>query len=783
MRNAGAVVTLVLCGLIAGRAGEAGQNSAAPPTPVSTPASTPAAAGARARTGSADPESPVAPEVITRDDAGHATVRATRITTPIRRDGRLEEAVYREVASFSDFIQMQPRAGTAATSKTDVWVMFDNERMYVSARCWESDWDRISLTPMRRDTGGIGMVESFGFAFDTFNDTRNGFGFLVTPLGAYSDGQITNGGDWNIDFNPVWDVTVGRFEGGWTVEASVPFASLRYQPGRAQTWRIQAMRNNRWKYETSYLTRVPPSRGGSSQGIISTADYGTLVGVEAPTPSLNLDIKPYVTGSLATDRTIAPAVNNHPHGDFGIDAKYGITKSLTTDVTYNPDFGQAEVDEQQVNLTRFSQQFPEKREFFLENLGLFSFGGSGAQTKATFTTMTPSYAPILFYSRRIGLNDGRAVPLRGGGRLTGHAGAYSIGALSIQSDADPLSRASGTNFSVIRVKRDILRRSSVGLLYTGRSETQSGNGRNDVFGVDASLFFFDNLRFNSYWAKAQTARLSGSKGSYRAQMDYGGDRYAVQLDRLVIDDGFNPETGFIRRLDMRRSYGLFRFAPRPRAMKHVRRFYATGAAEVIENHTGTLESRNLVGEFAVELQSGDRYGATYTREYEFLPRPFAIAPGVVLPVAGYTFDDVLATLAFGQQRAISGNLTIERGSFYNGHKTAIGFSSGRINVTKKLVAEPIVSINRVQLVEGSFTNAVVGSRVTAILTPRMFASALVQYGSATHSGATNVRLRWEYQPGSELFIVYNEQRDTLRPTFLDLTNRAFLVKFNRLVRF
>jgi hypothetical protein len=233
---------------------------------------------------------------------------------------------------------------------------------------------------------------------------------------------------------------------------------------------------------------------------------------------------------------------------------------------------------------------------------------------------------------------------------------------------------------------------------------------------------------------------------------------------------------------MRRSFGLFRFSPRPRGSKVVRKYSWTGSLAYIENGTGRLETRDSSGEFGIEFHNGDKFTAGYGRMYEFLPEPFRIAPGVTLPVQGYDFGSVRSTFTFGQQRRLSGNVSFEHGSFYSGEKTTVSVSKGRVNLSPQLSVEPSVSVNWVDLVEGIFTTELLGSRVTYTMTPRMFVSALLQYNSANNAVAANVRLRWEYRPGSEIFLVYNEQRNTLTRNFPDIANRALILKINRLFR-
>ncbi len=731
------------------------------------------------------PPEPVPPATISRDADGRATVRAVRLSRPLRLDGALDEAHYGEVPPMSGFIQIEPQPGDLAKDQTDVWVSFDDDRVYVSARMWDDQMDRIVATEMRRDSTALFQGNDVvSFVFDPFYDRRNALVFTVNPIGGRSDVQVTNERQFSQDWNPVWEVKTGRFDGGWTVEAAVPFKSLRYREGTEQVWGFNAMRVKRSTNEMSLLTKVPPARGNSA--LVQTSFAASLVGIEAPRAGRNLDLKPYVTSSLTTNRTATPRVSNDPSGEAGLDLKYGVTQGLTADLTLNTDFAQVEADEQQVNLTRFSLFFPEKREFFLENQGLFSFGG--VQLSGSFNSAGTSTAPILFYSRRIGLNQGRVVPLDVGGRLTGRAGRYSIGLVSARAGGEDRtlpSAAPATTFSVVRFKRDVLRRSSVGLIATHRSVAQIGAGRNLAYGADGTFAFFDNLAVNTYWARTDTTGRAGAgdQTSYRAQLDYNGDRYGVQIERLAIGADFNPELGFLRRRDMRRSAAHVRFSPRPRNMPSVRRFRYQAGLTLVDNSAGILESREQEAEFAVEFQNGDQFNVGYSDLYELLPEPFAIAPAVTLPVGGYDFRNGSIGFTLGRRRRVSGGVTVEYGTFYDGRRTGVTLSQGRLSVTRALSLEPTYSLNRVRLAEGAFTTHLSGSRITYTMTPLMFVSALVQYNSASRTLSTNARLRWEYRPGSELFVVYNDERNTTGRGFPALATRAIIVKLNRLFRY
>lgn len=769
------------------------------PTPASSNPAPPAPAGSSGRStrGAAGfavsaraiidgPPPPQLPDMVARNTQGQATMRATRLETPIELDGRLDDSAYATTAAVSGFIQQEPNEGAPATERTDTWIFFDDDTIYIAARCWDSQPDRMIANEMRRDNLGIFLNENFAVVLDTFYDRRNAYLFHTNPLGGKFDGEI-NAGNINRDWNGVWDVRTARFDEGWTVEIAIPFKTIRFSPGSEQTWGVNLRRIVKWKNEISYLTAVPSAYGLA--GIMRLAVAGALVGIEAPASGGNIELKPYVIADVTTDRLATPAVSNALDGDAGFDVKYAITQGLTADFTFNTDFAQVEVDEQQVNLTRFSLFFPEKREFFLEGQGIFDFGGgrgfSGGGPgglRVGGAGGGASNTPILFFSRRIGLDAGLPVPIEAGGRLTGKIGAYSIGLLDIRTGTEGTSASRPTNFGVVRVKRDILRRSSLGLLATQRSVAVSGDGSSQTYGADATFAFYDNLALNTYIARTETPGRDGDDASYRGQFDYNGDRYGLQVERLVVDEDFNPEVGFLRRTDFQRSFASARFSPRPASIAAVRKLRWEGSFDYITNGAGQVSTRIASGAFGAQLENSDQFLIETSHNYEFLADPFDIATGVVIPVAGYTFTDTRASYAFGAQREVSGTLSASHGSFFGGTRTSAGFSRGRIGLSPQLSVEPSVQINRVDLPAGRFTTALLTSRATFTLNPRAFVSALLQYNSSATSFSTNIRLRWEYRLGSELFVVYTDLRDTLGPHFPELQNRALVVKVNRLFR-
>ena len=510
---------------------------------------------------------------------------------------------------------------------------------------------------------------------------------------------------------------------------------------------------------------------------------------------MHLDVKPYGVGGVSTDLEADPPTRNEGDGAFGVDAKLGITQSLTADLTYNTDFAQVEVDEQQVNLTRFSLLFPEKREFFLEGQGIFEFargtgggpgGGGGGGGGGGFGSRSGGRnVPILFFSRRIGLEDGGIVPVVAGGRVTGKVGRFDVGALNIQTEDVPTAGIESTNFTALRLKRDILRRSSIGGIFTNRSVSLLHEGASQTYGIDGGFSFYENVQIVTYYAK--TPQANGRDTSYYGRFGYRGDRYSVESSHLLIEEDFVPEVGFVKRSNVRRTFARAAFSPRPHSIESVRQFRVGARIEhVVTADTSLLETRVASLQFSTELENSDRFDADVANAYEVLTEPFEIAPGVILPVGAYDFTDAQMSYRFGQHRRASGSLSFRAGSFWSGDIKAVEFNQGRVAVLEQFSIEPSVSVNWVTLPEGAFRTELIRTRFTYTVSPRMFFSGLVQYNSSGASLGSNLRFRWEYTPGSELFIVYTDDHNTDPFTpdrFSELRNRGLVVKITRLFRF
>jgi len=721
------------------------------------------------------PAPPQAPEVISRDRDGRVTLRAVRLEGELTLDGRLEENLYRRVPNITGFIQQEPNEGQPATEATEVWVFFDDSNVYVSAYNRDTQPARIVANEMRRDSRNIFNNDNFAMILDTFYDRRDGFMFMTNPLGALYDAQVTGERNVNSDWNTVWNVRTARVSDGWTVEMAIPFKSLRYKQGQSQIWGINFRRIVRAKQEFSYLTPIPQSF--RERGLTQLSYAATLVGIEPPVSSLNLEVKPYATGALLTDKDADVPFTNDLDPDVGLDVKYGVTKSLVSDFTVNTDFAQVEADDQQVNLTRFGLFFPEKREFFLEGQGIFAFGGStGRRFGGGGDT------PIMFFSRRIGLDDNHEVPIQAGARLTGREGRYTIGLLNMQTRGVDGVGIDPTNFSVVRVKRDILRRSSIGVIATHRNGGFDYDGANTLYGADAAFTFYENLNINAYYARSLTDGYEGNDDSYQARVSYGSDRYGFNVSHLTIGEDFNPDVGFVRRSDTRKTSGRFRFSPRPASIESIRRFRFQTQYEYFETNEGQVETKQFELEFGVEFNRGDNLNVSYTRNFEYLFDEFEISDGIFLPVGGYEFDRLRTNYRLGPQRKITGWLQASTGAFFSGTRTEFGYF-GRVELTPQLSIEPDISQNWVSLAEGNFTTTLLRLRTTYTLSSRSFFAALAQYNTSNSSLSMNLRYRWEYEPGSDIFVVYSDGRDTTSMGYPDLRNQSFVVKFTKLFRF
>jgi hypothetical protein len=720
------------------------------------------------------PPAPAAGEALSRDADGRVTIRAFRLAEPLTVDGVLDDPVYDQVPAAEGFTQQEPDEGAPVSESTRVWVLYDADSIYIAAELEEDHPDEFMTNEMRRDQRNIGWGDSFSVILDTFYDRRNGFLFHTNSVGALYDAQVTDERNTNADWNTVWWVRTERLEHGWTVEMRIPFRSLRYAAGGAQLWGINFRRLIKHANERSYLTPTPQAY--DRFGLLRLSNAATLVGLEAPAGSRRMELKPYAIGS----QSHAPLrdINEEWSGDVGADFKFGVTDGLTADVTWNTDFAQVEDDETQVNLSRFSLFYPEKREFFLEGQGVFDFGG-----RETRFFGGPTDVPIPFFSRSIGISGGSAVPILGGARLHGRAGAYQMGLMNIQTSDIGALDVESTNFSAFRIKRDLFARSNIGVIATHRNISADGSGSNSLYGMDGNFAPTENLQVNTfYMATSEPGVETGRQAaSYMGQVRYDTDLIDVEAQRLYLGEDFNPGMGFIRRRNFTKNGGSFMFAPRPRGIEAVRQFEFEVEANNYERPGGELETREYQFDARAVFESSDRLMFDHTITEERLLDGFDLSDEVAVPAGNYRFSRSGVRIRMGSHRKVSGMFRYEFGDFFGGTRQEVSYW-GRAELNERFSLEPNISLNWITVPGGDVTAQVSRLRVTYTVSPRSFLGALVQYNSAAQLVSANVRFRWEYSPGSDVFVVFSSNRDG-DDGLSGLSDRAVVVKFTRLFRF
>jgi len=722
---------------------------------------------------------PVPRQTLSREGGSVSLIARPLGRETLKVDGRLDEPIYSLYDPASDFIQQEPKEGDPATEKTEAWVFFDEKNIYVSARCTDSQPERRVANELRRDHFNLFDNDNFAVILDTFHDKRNGYLFYTTPLGALFDGMVTDEGNTNRDWNTVWEAKTVESGTGWTVEFVIPFKSLRY--GSEGPWGINLRRRVRWKNETSFLAAIPASFG--RRGIQKLSSAASMTGLATPTNSRAFEIKPYATGGLQTDITREDP--DELTGELGFDAKLTVSSALVADVTYNTDFAQVEDDLQQVNLGRSDIFYPEKREFFLEGQGLFAMGNQGGGGPGG--QFGGSQAPIIFFSRRIGITDEVLVPIQIGGRLTGKAAEWSFGGLQMRTGRDAVTNVDHTDFSVLRVKRNILKRSNVGVIATRRDDS-SGAPTNLVYGSDLNLALKSTVRITGVASLSDSGdAYSGSNLFYQGRFEWNADRYGLEADHVTTEENYLPEIGFVPRPNTDRNLVRARFSPRPKrdSLRAVRKFsWIANVERVNTSSTGAFETRRIEARSETEFQNGDLFSFEFRNNREDVATPFLVAGDLEVPVGSYNFNNFEVRYQMGLQRKFSGSLGFLHGGFYGGTRTEYQLGQGRIEINRHLSLEPQIQINRLDTPFGNVTAKLISARLNWTLTPRMLVSALSQYNSTTSRLSTNVRFRWEYRPGSDLFVVYGDSRDTLSTsTVPSLVTRSFVVKFTRLFRF
>ena len=655
-------------------------------------------------------------------------------------DGRLDEEFWNTVSPATDFVQIDPDNGKLATEQTEVRIVYNADTLYIGALCLDSEPEKWLGYQRRRDEF-LSSDDRFMWTIDTFHDAQSGYFFEMNPSGMMGD-SLMGGGIDNRQWDGIWNARVHRGEYGWSIEVAIPFRSLNFDPNSEQ-WGINFQRTVRRKNEDSIWMGW-----ARNQGLRRMTNAGALTGIREVTQGLGLDVKPYAlaTGESSPGRAKSGFSNS---ADAGVDVFYSPTPGLRSVLTVNTDFAQTEVDQRQVNLTRFSLFFPEKRDFFLDGAPFFAFG----------SPLSGDLIVNPFFSRRIGLtSSGTPQTINFGGKLTGQMGRQDVGFLHVRTGED--TGTIGEEFTVGRVRRRILAQSYVGGLYTRRDPHGSGSATRQTAGADFRLATSrfrgsQNLESTGYYLRATNPATGKDGNSFGLTAAMPNDLWNVQFASRQVDANFDPAIGFVTRRGYRRYQPSVEYGPRPRGSRIVRRYGFNVALDVQTDLHNDLLSRAVdVKVLDVSFHSQDSFSVTVSQDRERLDAPFTPSRGIVLPLgAVYDTSNLDIKFATANRRTLAVSATIDSGGFYSGTRRGAA-----INLTLRarpgLIVYASPEVNRVRLAEGAFT-----TRLYRLVGETQFSPwiALVnnfQYDSVSAVLGWQSRFRWILRPGSDVYFVY-----------------------------
>lgn len=679
-------------------------------------------------------------------------------------DGRLDEPGWETAEAASGFTQSEPLEGQPLTEDTVVRVMFDRHNLYIGAYAYDSDPARIIVNELKRDFDSQ-ESDAFGVVLDVLHNARSSFSFFTNPGSAKRDAQSLEDGRYtNVHWDGVWHVTSAVHADGWVAEIAIPFKTLGLRSQSIQSMGINFKRRIRRKNEEGYWSPVPRR---FTINYVSLA--GTLTGLGNVSGGAALRLKPFVTVDMRSAE--APPADK---AKLGVDARYRVSAGLALDLTYNTDFSHVEADTQQINLTRFSLFFPEKREFFLENADIFGFGDvPGERSPSTRGEDTQ-----LFYTRRIGLSgSGEPLPLRGGARLSGRAGPWSLGLLSIyQNDARDVP---GNLFTVARVRRDLFARSDVGAIFVSRDGDRTGDF-NRSYGVDVNLRAGQNWTANGFWAVTTGPDLRQDNDQKKLSSRWDDGFFDAQMIFADIGPNFRPEVGFVPRTDVRSYYWKTGIRPRP-AGGLVREWHPHLNVKLVTDRGNQTLTRDQHYALEVSFRDGSRVEISHNPQFERLLEPFDLRRGVTIAPGDYPFSEFRLAYNSDRSQLLSASVDLTRGGFYDGDRTSASIGA-TVLVKPHLNASLSYQRNTVDLLAGRVRADLFILRGLYSLNPHLYLDALVQYDTDTKRVLTTARFNFTYRPLSDFSIVVNENRQTGAP-FAAEPARALLLKYTRLLQF
>ena len=689
-------------------------------------------------------------------------------------DGALDEVVWGSAPPAAGFRQREPDVGAGTEYPTTVRVLYDETTLYIGIRAVQTapvigrvlQRDRL-LTPGFDARPAFAGDDAVVVLLDPFHDHRNAFVFATNPNGAEFDALLTDEGrEFNIDWRAVWEVRAQRTADGWSAEMAIPFRTLRYPEADGEPWGLNVARMVRGTNEESLWS----SYLRENEGMARISRAGHLRGLrDLPRSGLNLEVKPFALAGGTQEDTLlgvagSPGFRNEAQLDAGVDAKWEVRPGLTLDLTVNTDFAQVEADAEQVNLTRFSLFFPEKRDFFLENAGVFEFGFRGFFEPPPF---------LLFFSRRIGIHPQGEVPVLGGARLTGRVGDQTIGLLNVTTDAafgDPR-----TNFAVARLKRDVGAAGFIGAMVTDR---RNADHWNTTGGVDASLWA-GPVNIQAFYARTATAGAGGDDQAWRLGLDYTGDRYGFGFNNVGVGPDANAEAGFITRRDMIRTDLFGRVTPRPDVLG-LRKIDIYFGVNAFTDMGGRIEDLYVGPVLSPEWSSGENFTLFLQPGRTRVPESFSLGT-VTVPAGEWDVVNI------GWFASTSPSRPVVLGS-QSSYQRIYGGTIGSYGATLTVAPDPHVTTtlgytrNRVDLPYGSFDADLASLRLDVSFSTRAFLSALVQYNQLQNQLSANVRFNLIHAPGSDIFLVINERRGSALGLW-DPADRGVALKVTWLKRF
>ena len=686
------------------------------------------------------------------EGGGRRTMAATRLADgeSVALDGRLDEPVWSRAVPAGDFIQVDPDNGRPATERTDVRIAFDADALYIGVTCYDSEPDRRIASQRRRDES-LQSDDKIQIMIDTFLDARTGYFFELNPQGAMTD-ALQSPTDTNRAWDGIWDVRARRTEVGWTLEIELPFRTLNFNPA-SDTWGINFQRTVQWKNEVSIW-----SGWRRTEGIWRLTNAGLVTGIRNVSQGRGLDIKPYGAFlSQASPGRGAPGTASD--ASAGIDLFYNPTPLVRTVFTVNTDFAQTEVDQRQVNLTRYSLFFPEQRDFFLDGTNFLDFSSDEGRRAVWLGLPDTDDQVIPFFSRRVGLSaDATPQKIDYGTKVTGQVGAQDVGVLHVRTGED--SGFSREDFTVARVRRRLFAQSYVGGLYTRRDSLAAGSDARHTTGLDMSLATSrfrgsQNLELRAWMLHATRPDTGRGNSAFGALLDYPNDRWFARFQTTEVQEHFDPAVGFLRRQNYRRYAPTLQFAPRPRNHPFIRQLRFGANVDVMTDRQNDLLTRQVdVTLFNITLHSQDHLAINATRRRERLDGPFRMSRGITLPRgADYDYARFRIFARTAERRMLSVNGRYETGDFYSGTRT-----QRQVNLTVRGRPGLIVYVggewNAVKLPEGHFTTRLYRLVGETQASPFIALVNDVQYDTQSGVLGWQARFRWTLSPGNDLYVVY-----------------------------